>query len=229
MSTFPTHRKDEFPPPPPPPSPISTRPAYPTSPLTHIFILTSVLVPIALVPYLAVRRHLLRLHTQMARMNETNVMLQRDLKAALTEASVRREEQERVKVLVEGMRRDVEGMRRGVERKGVEGEGVRRVVKDLWEEKQRTRLQLREVGKSLADVAAFMHEVEIQQGLANRPNDGRGIERIRQLAYKLFDSLQKGGLKTEAESVKVDNIEETKVKGKRTSESSSSNASECKP
>lgn len=46
-----------------------------------------------------------------------------------------------------------------------------------------------ELGKSLADVAAFMHEVEIQQGFVTRPNDGRGIERIRQLAYKL-ESLQ---------------------------------------
>ena len=34
-----------------------------------------------------------------------------------------------------------------------------------------------------------MHEVEIQQGLITRLNDGRGIERIRNLAYKL-ESLQ---------------------------------------
>ena len=37
----------------------------------------------------------------------------------------------------------------------------------------------------MADIAAFMHEVEVQQGFVSRKNDGRGIERIRQLAYKL--------------------------------------------
>lgn len=30
-----------------------------------------------------------------------------------------------------------------------------------------------------------MHEVEVQQGFVSRKNDARGIERIRQLAYKL--------------------------------------------
>jgi len=164
----------------------------------------------------------------MAKMNETNVLVQRDLRAALTEASVRREEQERVKALVQEVRRDVEGIKRGVERTGVQGEGVRREVRELLEEKQRTRSQLREVGKSLADVAAFMHEVEIQQGLANRPNDGRGIERIRQLAYKLLDSLQISNMKTEAVSVKAEEVKvENTAKCKRASEPLS-NASEHK-
>lgn len=44
---------------------------------------------------------------------------------------------------------------------------------------------LRDLSSSLADIAAFMHEVEVQQGFVTRKNDGRGIERIRQMAYKL--------------------------------------------
>lgn len=44
---------------------------------------------------------------------------------------------------------------------------------------------LKDLGKSLADVAAFMHEVEVEQGFVYRPHDGRGIERIRHLAYRL--------------------------------------------
>lgn len=44
---------------------------------------------------------------------------------------------------------------------------------------------LRDLSSSLADIAAFMHEVEVQQGFVSRKNDGRGIERIRQLAYRL--------------------------------------------
>ena len=48
---------------------------------------------------------------------------------------------------------------------------------------------LRDLSPSLADIAAFMHEVELQQGFATRKNDGRGIERIRQFAYKLQNIL----------------------------------------
>ena len=48
---------------------------------------------------------------------------------------------------------------------------------------------LRDLSPSLADIAAFMHEVELQQGFVSRKNDGRGIERIRQFAYKLQNIL----------------------------------------
>lgn len=41
------------------------------------------------------------------------------------------------------------------------------------------------MSSSLADIAAFMQEVEVQQGFVSRKNDGRGIEKIRQLAYRL--------------------------------------------
>ena len=39
----------------------------------------------------------------------------------------------------------------------------------------------------MADVAAFMQEVEIQQGLtiSNKHDDARGIERLRRLALQL--------------------------------------------
>ena len=41
------------------------------------------------------------------------------------------------------------------------------------------------LARSLADMAAFMQEVEMRQGWAPRPVDGRGIERMRQLARRL--------------------------------------------
>lgn len=43
----------------------------------------------------------------------------------------------------------------------------------------------RELGSSLVDVAAFMHEVELRHGLLPKR---RGIEKIRQLALKLQDT-----------------------------------------
>ncbi|KAI0750859.1 hypothetical protein C8Q80DRAFT_1154326 [Daedaleopsis nitida] len=39
--------------------------------------------------------------------------------------------------------------------------------------------------KPLADVAAFMEEVELRQGWTPRPGDGRGIESMRHLAQRL--------------------------------------------
>jgi hypothetical protein len=44
---------------------------------------------------------------------------------------------------------------------------------------------LRELGTSLADIARFMYEVEIQQGLQRQGEDGRGIERLRSLALRM--------------------------------------------
>lgn len=44
---------------------------------------------------------------------------------------------------------------------------------------------MRDVGGSLADIAAFMHEMELRHGLQPKR---RGIEKIRQLALKLQDS-----------------------------------------
>ncbi|KAH9899850.1 hypothetical protein C8Q73DRAFT_681267 [Cubamyces lactineus] len=45
--------------------------------------------------------------------------------------------------------------------------------------------ELKELGKSLADTAAFIEEVEMRQGWTPRPQDGRGIERMRSLGKRL--------------------------------------------
>lgn len=41
-----------------------------------------------------------------------------------------------------------------------------------------------ELGTPLANIAAFMHEVEVRHGYPPRKDDGRGIERLRRLAKK---------------------------------------------
>jgi hypothetical protein len=53
--------------------------------------------------------------------------------------------------------------------------------------------RLRELGTSLADVAAFMQEIELQQGFFTPRLDGRGIERLRFLAMQ-FEEM--GRVKT---------------------------------
>jgi hypothetical protein len=45
--------------------------------------------------------------------------------------------------------------------------------------------QMAALGNSLADVAAFMHEMELDQGLSTKGEDQRGIERLRLLGVKM--------------------------------------------
>ena len=115
----------------------------PLSPWTHILILSSVLVPIAVVPYLAVRRHLLSLHRKMGELGAGNAALQRDLKSTLLESAIRREEHDRLRAMLEETRRDVEKVkveeaRRELARATAD-ERVRRDLQELLQERQRTR------------------------------------------------------------------------------------------
>ncbi|OBZ77152.1 hypothetical protein A0H81_04071 [Grifola frondosa] len=101
--------------------------------------------------------------------------------------------------LSEGIRQDV---KRGVELLQAQGKErdkaraqtedvLRNDLKALLSEHRSTRDKiastLKDLGVSLADVAAFMHEVEVSQGYTPRKDDGRGIERMRQLALRLQD------------------------------------------
>lgn len=50
---------------------------------------------------------------------------------------------------------------------------------------------MRELGTSLADVAAFIQEIELQQGFSTPRFDGRGVERLRVVAMQL-EGMGKG-------------------------------------
>lgn len=161
----------------------------PISPLTHAVVLGSILLPVAILPYLAVRRHLITLNRKISEVGITNAALQRDFKTALLEASIRREEHERLRSLLQETKERVKELEVGLKkmdeyRLQSEG-GVLKELKQLKSESAQTRTQLatlHELGTSLADIAAFMHEIEIQQGLSSKKSEG--IERIRQLAVK---------------------------------------------
>jgi hypothetical protein len=46
------------------------------------------------------------------------------------------------------------------------------------------------LGTSLADIAAFMQEIELRQGFFTRKVDGKGVERLRFLAMQ-FEGMGK--------------------------------------
>lgn len=110
-------------------------PAAPISPWTHAVVLTAILAPTAIVPYLAVRRHLLSLHRKVAEVATSNATLQRDLKTALLESSIRREEHDRLKILIDEVRRDLKRFREEETReklaKARQHEKIRRDIEEL--------------------------------------------------------------------------------------------------
>ncbi|OCH94085.1 hypothetical protein OBBRIDRAFT_885018 [Obba rivulosa] len=195
-----------------------------TAPLTHLLILSSILAPIALLPYLATRTRLNALQRTVAETGRASTGLRHDLSHLIAAFTARRTEHERLVSLLNEMNTNMSWLRRRAEQAAADraaSEG--RVLKELRAMKmelekleaaavhseqaraqtdraERDKLQklaaendkvksrlsrLDDLGSSLADVAAFMHEMELQQGMLPRKDDGRGIERIRQLAYKL--------------------------------------------
>ena len=93
------------------------------------------LAPVALLPYLAVRGHLVSLHRKVSEVSHTNAALQRDLKAALLETAIRREEHDRLAGALAAVRRDLDGFRAE--------HGARELQRARGEE--RTRAQLEEL------------------------------------------------------------------------------------
>ncbi|KAI0650710.1 hypothetical protein C8Q79DRAFT_1006947 [Trametes meyenii] len=63
--------------------------------------------------------------------------------------------------------------------------GMHALLSESLEQRTRFAEELKDVGQSLADTAAFIQEVEMRYGWTPRPEDGRGIERTRNLAKRL--------------------------------------------
>lgn len=76
--------------------------------------------------------------------------------------------------------------RRRTEREDARYERISTFLRDNDHQRDRTlRSALQAVGRSLGDIAAFMHEMELRHGYVSSPDDRRGIERMRQLAKEL--------------------------------------------
>ncbi|KAH9938063.1 uncharacterized protein B0H18DRAFT_965318 [Fomitopsis serialis] len=75
---------------------------------------------------------------------------------------------------------------RRTEREDARYERISTFLRDNDHGRNRTLTSaLQAVGRSLGDIAAFMHEMEVRHGYVTSPNDRRGIERMRQLAKEL--------------------------------------------
>ncbi|THH20142.1 hypothetical protein EW146_g1152 [Bondarzewia mesenterica] len=165
-------------------------------PETRAAIFAALILPVAFLPFFALRRQLINLHRKVDAMGATTVGLQKNLKTSLLELSVKKEEHAQMRGMLQETRQNLETTRGELHRlelaRTVETGELRTRLNELAETNQQMRShlsQLRDLGLSLADVAAFMQEVEIQQGFVNEKADGWGIDRLRRLAlqFKTLD------------------------------------------
>ncbi|EIM88497.1 uncharacterized protein STEHIDRAFT_120660 [Stereum hirsutum FP-91666 SS1] len=194
-------------PPPPLPQAVSPPgPSYETATLSvgaRLAVFTALALPVTLLPFITLRRQLLSLHRKTDEIRAATNVLQRELKGTLVELSVKKEEHLRMKEMLEEARQKLEATRRDTHRlqlsRLADEKEYQRRLQEIMESTSFTQSQLahlRELGPSLADIAAFMQEVEIQQGYTSpRKQDGRGIERLRRVALQLEEVIKDPGPK----------------------------------
>jgi len=180
-------------------TPLAISPDKPSGPTlgTRLVIFSALVLPSALIPLLVLRRSVKGLHRKVDELRAATRDLHHEFKSVASELSVRREQHEQLRAMVAETREGLAQVRSEAQRVRVErtseDERLRNQVQDLVSSNQAQISRLQELGTSLADVAAFMQEIELQQGFFTPRLDGRGIERLRFLAMQ-FEEM--GRVKT---------------------------------
>ncbi|GLB33543.1 hypothetical protein LshimejAT787_0104270 [Lyophyllum shimeji] len=139
------------------------------------------------------RRQLLSLTRQFVEARTSIKILEQELDVSWREIMTRKHEIQQLQGTIREMMQDIEQRKalykvKEAERAEFEGEvkhDLQRLIKEA--ENSRTHATaLRGLGTSLADVAAFMQEMELEMGMTSvHGGDQRGIERLRLLALQL--------------------------------------------
>ncbi|KAG1892740.1 hypothetical protein F4604DRAFT_1701342 [Suillus subluteus] len=159
--------------------------------IAHFTVLALFLTPLATVPYLLSKRRISALSRRLDELSATTTALRKELKASATENATRKMELHRTSASLEAARLELIQLRRSLRQLRTEHDAsqitTRNALKQLLEERKLTSERLAllpQLGTSLADVAAFMYEVELHHGIASSVIDGHGVERLRRLALK---------------------------------------------
>ncbi|KAF8845742.1 hypothetical protein BDN67DRAFT_961374 [Paxillus ammoniavirescens] len=160
--------------------------------ITTFVFLAAFLIPFALVPYVLTRRRMSCLSHQLDQLVANNAVLQKNVSTSTYQAVLRKEELSRAISLLESSKKDIQLLRRDISHVQARHEAfqvaTRTELQSLLAERKLSREcfdLLPQLGLSLADLAAFMHEVELHQGLPSSATNDRGIEKLRSLALKL--------------------------------------------
>ncbi|KAK0206319.1 hypothetical protein DFS33DRAFT_1313916 [Desarmillaria ectypa] len=165
-------------------------------------ILTAFIVPITFIPYLLTRGHVSSLRRQILELEKSNRVMRRELSL---ESSLHSEEHRRLRGLVQGIKGEL-GVLQAVSQERdtkhvKEGKGVRSELQSLIEVVRDSRstqsTTSKALGTSLADIAAFMQELELVMGLQGTVNGGHlheeRVDRLRQLAFQLSAQRTEAG------------------------------------
>ncbi|RPD67144.1 hypothetical protein L226DRAFT_529532 [Lentinus tigrinus ALCF2SS1-7] len=219
----------------------------PRHPVKTIIVFSVALAPLAIIPYVLVRRHALGLRTEIADLRKASMAAVKEVRMSTQETSQQHaaaskrvvELLKENRALLAGFKSEVEANRAAMKEcetrlekvenglselmatvKEIDREArirasdfkntlsvantvakeretqaqswrrhVSATMEVLLKEKQRREGVATALGMSLADIASFMQEVEMRQGWVPRPDDGRGIERMRGLAKRLLEEL----------------------------------------
>ncbi|KAG0705410.1 hypothetical protein DFH29DRAFT_276416 [Suillus ampliporus] len=169
--------------------------------ITHFAVLAVLLTPLAAVPYLLSKRRISALSRKLDELSATTTTLRKELKTSATQNATRKVELHRTSASLEAAKSEVIQLRRSLEHLRAERDAseitTQNALKQLLEESKLTSERLAlfpQLGISLADIAAFMYEVELYHGITPSAIDGHGVERLRRLALK-FQIAQSEGLR----------------------------------
>jgi len=150
---------------------------------------SAVLLPIVLLPYLLTSRRIRMLRQRIDELQSTTRTLQRELNAAQVKLLARQAESQNQQAALRSVVRKTDGMTQRITELTAENVAGRNDLSYLLAEAEHSRTQtaaLRALGSSLADIAAFMHEMELQMGIELLSSDAqRRVDRLRSSALKL--------------------------------------------
>ncbi|KAG5732081.1 hypothetical protein E4T56_gene18805 [Termitomyces sp. T112] len=165
----------------------------PARSLAHLAVISAFILPFTVFPYVLARRQITALRRQLAETQTSVRILQQELNLSWQEMSGRKDEIQKLQGSLLKAHRDRDQQRVFLEKRDTENfkfrDEVRTDLQNLLKEVQHTRSQdalISSLGTSLADVAAFMHEAELEMGmLSSNGKDQRGIDRLRSLALQM--------------------------------------------
>ncbi|KAJ8086403.1 hypothetical protein PM082_005226 [Marasmius tenuissimus] len=185
-------------PPPPPREPSIAEHATPPTPrrsypaIVHFAVLSAVILPLALIPYMFTRRQLTLLRQAVRELETSNKMLRKDLTTSASEIGKTGDDIRRMRALLHELMEEAETLRmetraKEASQKAIDGT-TQSTLQNLVAEARNSRSHgesLRTLGTSLADIAAFIHEMELRMPLLGKRGDRSRVEQMRQVALKL--------------------------------------------
>jgi len=155
----------------------------------RVAVFSAVLLPLVLAPYLFTRRRTLILKRRVNELHHANHALRLEIDAAIAKLSAVKAEAQDIKAALHSAMVNADALRHQMAGLKAGNEASRKDLDRLLTESLHSRAQtaaLRALGSSLADVAAFMHEMELQMGIEPLSRDAqRRVDRLRIAALRL--------------------------------------------